>query len=293
MGTEFPWIDYELIDSGGGRKFERYGKYRLVRPDPQAIWQPALSEAEWRKADAEYARSGREGEWTFRRSLPESWTVSFRELVFRVKPTSFKHTGLFPEQAANWLWLQRLIAERGGGRVLNLFAYTGGATLAAASAGAEVAHVDASRGAIKWARENQEASGLAGRKIRWIQDDVSAFVARETRRGSRYDAVVMDPPPYGRGAAGELWKIETDLAPLVAGCMSLLSDRPLFFLVNTYASGYAHMSMRNFLEDFSGRLAGTTSPGGILESGDLLIPQSSSRRVLPCGIFARWASKNE
>ena len=279
-----PWHDYELIDSGGLRKLERFGPYSLVRPDPQAIWTPALPDSRWRDADAVYIRSGRDGTWNFKRKLPESWTVAFQELLFKVKPTAFKHTGLFPEQAVNWLWLQQLLKQRGGGKVLNLFAYTGGATLAAASAGAAVCHVDAAKGAIKWAKENQKISGLADKPIRWICDDVSVFVKRELRRGNRYDAIIMDPPPYGRGVSGELWKIEKDLAPLVDLCTKLLSDRPLFFLINSYASGYAHLSMKNFLEDYTLRF------GGRLESGDLLIPHTNSARFLPCGIYARWAA---
>ncbi len=280
------WNDYELIDSGGLRKLERFGPYSLVRPDPQAIWMPSLPDSRWMDADAVYVRNGSgEGVWSFKRKLPESWTVAFRELVFKVKPTAFKHTGLFPEQAVNWLWLQRLLKHQGRGNVLNLFAYTGGATLAAASAGAAVCHVDASKGAIKWARQNQELSGLEDKPIRWICDDVSAFVKREIRRGKSYDAIIMDPPPYGRGVSGELWKIEKDLAPLVDLCIKkLLSDRPMFFLINSYASGYAHISLRNFLEDFTSRF------GGLIESGDLFIPHTkNSARFLPCGIYARWA----
>ncbi len=282
------WRDYELIDSGGLRKLERFGSYRLVRPDPQAIWRPSLPESRWMDADAIYVRSGTgEGTWSFKRKLPSSWTVAFQELLFKVKPTAFKHTGLFPEQALNWLWLQQLLrlqGEAGNKKVLNLFAYTGGATLAAASAGASVCHVDASKGSIKWAKQNQEISGLTDKPVRWICDDVPAFVKREVRRGKRYDAIIMDPPPYGRGVSGELWKIEKDLAPLVDLCMKkILSDRPVFFLINSYASGYSHISLKNFLEDFTSRF------GGFVESGDLLIPHTNSARFLPCGIYARWS----
>ncbi len=277
------WEDYELIDSGHGRKLERYGPYTLVRPDPQAIWGTSLPESEWNRADASYVREHEEGGWHFRRPLPEHWTIRFRELCFKVKPTSFKHTGVFPEQAVNWVWLQGVLKHYGPADVLNLFAYTGGATLAAATSGARVCHVDASKGAVRWARENQQLSGLQEKPVRWIQDDVQAFVSRELRRGHRYHGIIMDPPPYGRGVSGELWKIETHLCDFVKRCARLLHDKPAFFLINGYATGYSHHSFRNLLDEQLSRY-----PGTIL-SGDMLLPHSSSGKFLPCGVFARWS----
>lgn len=276
-----------MIDSGDGRKLERYGPYILVRPDPQAIWTPALPEAEWSLADAVYIRTEGEGRWNFKKELPDAWEVRFRELAFSVRPTAFKHTGLFPEQAVNWLWFQEILRKRTKPQpqVLNLFAYTGGATLAAASSGAAVCHVDASKAAIRWARKNQEISGLNDRKIRWIHDDVTAFAGRELRRGRRYDGIIMDPPPYGRGPSGEMWKLEKNLALLMEKCMKLLSDSPAFFLINSYASGYSHHSLKNLLYGIASGF------GGELESGDLLLAHSRSERLLPCGIFARWSAE--
>jgi len=274
--------EYELIDSGDGRKLERYGAYVLSRPDPQAIWRPSLPREDWAAADAVYTRQGRTGRWDFRRPLPRSWPVAYAGLVFVVRPTEFKHTGLFPEQAANWRWFRDLLSGRRGPSVLNLFAYTGGATLSAAAAGASVCHVDAAKGAIRWARENQERSGLSDRPIRWIRDDVPAFVAREKRRGRRYDALILDPPPYGRGPDGQMWKLERDLAPLLDRALALLSEEPAFVLINGYATGYSHHSLRNLLLDLTARR------GGRVESGDLLLPHRGSVRMLPCGIFARW-----
>jgi len=273
---------YELVDSGGGRKLERYGPVLLSRPDPQAIWLPSLPPSVWKKADASYNREGHAGSWHFRKPLPESWKVAFEGLVFIVKPTRFKHTGLFPEQAPNWRWCRKRMAGREALSILNLFAYTGGATLSAASAGASVCHVDASKAAIRWARDNQKASGLSSRTVRWIQDDVAAYVRREIRRGRRYDGVIMDPPPYGRGPTGEMWKLEKDLAPLVRDCFSLLSEDPVFLLISSYASGYSHHSLRNLLTDVAGRR-------GEVESGDLLLRSSVMDRPLPCGLFARWS----
>jgi len=284
-GESALWQDYELIDSGRGEKYERYGPYTLVRPDPQAIWTPVLSDDEWVRADAVYMREGQTGTWHYRRPLPESWTMRFRELRFKVRPTSFKHTGVFPEQASNWLWIQEILKDYGASDVLNLFAYTGGATLAAAAAGARVCHVDASKGAVRWARENQRLSRLEDKSVRWIQDDVQAFVSREIRRGKKYHGIIMDPPPYGRGVSGEIWKIETHLSGLVARCSDLLSDNPAFFLINSYATGYSHFSFRNLLAEQ------VTPLGGTLSSGDMLLPHSRSNRYLPCGVYARWSGR--
>lgn len=277
-----PSADYELIDSGDGEKLERYGRVLLRRPDPQALWRKA-DPARWREAHGTFTREGRDGRWKFNKAAPEKWTIAFGGLSFHIRPTAFKHTGIFPEQAPNWDWMRAAI--RGAGRevsVLNLFGYTGGATLACAQAGARVCHVDASKASVGWARENAALSGLADRPIRWILDDAKAFVARELRRGNRYDALVMDPPAFGRGPQGDVWQIETDFVPLMEDCRKLLSDRPLFFLLNGYASGYSQLAYRfNVDHLFQGQ-------GGAVESGELTIRESLGDRLLPCGIFARW-----
>lgn len=279
-----PWDDYELIDSGHGRRLERFGEFVLDRPDPQVLWSPVLSEGEWGRADARFNRkSDGSGVWQNRRPLPERWVVRHFDLSFYVKPTIFKHTGLFPEQTVNWSWLRGLITEAGREvNVLNLFGYTGGATLAAAAAGARVTHVDASKGTIKWARENQSLSGLDDKPVRWIQDDALKFVEREIRRGRGFQGIVMDPPPYGRGPDGEMWKIEKDLTALLDLCRQLLHD-PLFILINTYAGGYSGVALHNCLLGFKDEL------GGSIEAGELTISETGSGRLLPSGIFARWS----
>lgn len=278
-----PWEDYALIDSGHGRRLERWGKFTLDRPDPQVLWKPVLSEKEWSRADARFDRKADgSGTWHTRKPLPEKWTISFEDLSFHVKPTSFKHTGLFPEQTVNWTWLKKLIGQASGEvSVLNLFGYTGGATLAAAAAGANVTHVDASKGSIKWARDNQELSGLGEKPIRWIMDDAMKFVEREVRRGRKYQGIIMDPPPYGRGPEGELWKIEKDLTVLLDHCCQLL-DNPLLALINTYATDYSGIALHNCLLDYQKAL------GGSIESGELAIQEETGNRLLPSGIFARW-----
>ncbi|MDH4101071.1 MAG: class I SAM-dependent methyltransferase, partial [Nitrospirota bacterium] len=275
------WEDYALIDSGHGRRLERWGEFTLDRPDPQVLWRPALPEKEWGKVDARFDRkSDGSGAWTFNRSLPERWNVRFEGLSFYVKPTTFKHTGLFPEQTVNWSWLRKLIGQAEGEvSVLNLFGYTGGATLAAAAAGAKVTHVDASKGSIKWARENQELSGLVDKPVRWIMDDAMKFVEREVRRGKKYQGIIMDPPPYGRGPDGELWKIEKDLTVLLEHCEKLL-EAPLFILINTYATDYSGLALHNCLLDFRRDF------GGAIESGELAIEEEAAGRLLPSGIFA-------
>ena len=234
------WKDYEVIDTSKGEKLERWGKYILLRPDPQVLWDTPKKNPAWKQLNAHYHRSKKGGgEWEFF-DLPEQWSVHYRNLTFHLKPFSFKHTGLFPEQAANWDWFSDLIQKADRPiKVLNLFAYTGGATCAAAKAGASVTHVDASKGMVTWAKENAQASGLADAPIRWIVDDCVKFVEREIRRGNHYDAIIMDPPSYGRGPTGEIWKIEEKIHPFIALCEKLLSDDPLFFLVNSYTTGLA------------------------------------------------------
>ncbi|MGN0742107.1 MAG: class I SAM-dependent methyltransferase, partial [Candidatus Fimadaptatus sp.] len=241
------WKDYEVLDTGDGEKLERWGDIVLRRPDPQAIW-PRQAPEMWRRADAHYHRSSKGGgEWEFMRRLPERWEVGYRDLRFYVRPTGFKHTGLFPEQAVNWDWMRSLIERRGGARVLNLFGYTGGATVACARAGAEVCHVDAAKGMVLWAKENRELSGVPETSVRWMIDDALKFVQREKRRGRTYDGLLMDPPSYGRGPGGEVWKLENELYGLVEECAGVLSDRPLFFLINSYTTGLQPAVLSNML----------------------------------------------
>lgn len=286
------WKDYQLLDSGGGEKLEYWDKQLLRRPDPQAIWSEKAKTPLWNKADAVYNRSNKGGgSWDIKnKAMPDRWQVKYRELVFNIKPMGFKHTGLFPEQATNWDWFSNLIKNAGRPvRVLNLFAYTGGATVAALSAGAEVVHVDASKGMVSWAKENVVSSGLADAPVRYIVDDVKKFVARELRRGREYDAVIMDPPSYGRGPSGELWKIEDELYPLISDCVKLLSDKPLFFLINAYTTGLTSTIIKNSLE-----LALCSRKGGTVLADEIGIPMTEKGGMpLPCGISCRWeADKN-
>jgi 23S rRNA (cytosine1962-C5)-methyltransferase len=269
--------DYELLDSGLETKLERYGDIVLARPDPQALWDKAQSEEEWTKAQGRYERDGREGKW-IEKDLPKNWQIEFGGLQFLIKPTSFKHTGLFPEQLSNWEW----VANKKPTEVLNLFGYTGGATLAAAKSGAKVTHVDASKTAVAWARENAALSGLEEKPIRWIIEDALLFVKREIKRGAKYDGIIMDPPAFGHGPKNELWKIEEDFVELVKLCGELLSDKPLFFLINGYAAGYSPLAFAYNLEFLQKKF------GGEIEYGDLTIAETSGRQ-LPCGIFARWS----
>ncbi|MCI8477219.1 MAG: SAM-dependent methyltransferase [Oscillospiraceae bacterium] len=280
------WTDYELIDCSRGEKLERWGDYTLVRPDPQAIWDTPRSHPSWRRPDARYARSATGGGQWEKHSLPAHWEIHWDSLTFLVKPMSFKHTGLFPEQAANWAFVQEQIAKAGRPiSVLNLFAYTGGATVACAAAGASVCHVDAAKGMVAWAKENARASGLEGAPIRWIVDDCGKFVARELRRGRRYDAVIMDPPSYGRGPSGEIWKLEEQLFPFVALAAQVLSDHPLFFLINSYTTGLAPSVLTYLLETLI-----TKQHGGRTESAELGLPVSETGLNLPCGATGRWTS---
>lgn len=296
--------DYELLDSGDGMKLERFGKIVVSRPDPQALWRKGLTDSDWAKADARFAKEkgvltdGEEkGRWLTTPGLPEKWDIKYGDVTMIIKLTPFKHTGLFPEQLSNWKWSYDLIqkaiksgykgsAEGELPAVLNLFGYTGGASLEAAVAGAHVTHVDASKAAITWANDNAEASGLKEKPIRWILEDAAGFVKREVRRGKKYDAIIMDPPSFGRGAKGEIWKIEEDFLNLLEDCFKLLSDKPLFFIINGYAAGYSALAYENNLKGLIGRF------GGSLECGELTIEESGREmRLLPCGIVARW--KNE
>ena len=275
-----PSAGYELIDSGGEEKLERFGEVVLARPDPQALWKKGREE-EWGKANGRFEREGRDGKWTGK--LPKEWPVEFGGLTFLIKPTSFKHTGLFPEQLSNWQWGSELIKNAGREiSVLNIFGYTGGATLASAQAGASVTHVDASKTSVAWARENAKLSGLQEKPIRWITDDAITFLKREIKRGVKYDAVVMDPPAFGHGPDGEVWKFEENFLELLKLVQEVLSDKPLFVLVNGYAAGYSPLAFAYNLESFVKKY------GGSIEYGDLSIAESNSDRVLPCGIFARW-----
>lgn len=276
--------DYELLDSGAGLKFERYGDFTMVRPDPEALWQKSLSQKEWDKRDLEFVRTGTRTKWITRDGVPNSWNIEFGDFTFKIHPSSFKHTGLFPEQLSNWKWMEKIIKnEKRKVKVLNLFAYTGGATLACAKAGAEVAHIDGSKTAVAWARENAELSGLKDMPIRWIVEDVVAFLKREIKRGNKYDAIIMDPPAFGHGPKDELWKIEEHFLELMNLCKGVLSEQPLFVLINGYTAGYSPIAYENNLKDIMSEYKGT------IEIGELVIEESTPRHhLLPCGIFARW-----
>ncbi|NCB28512.1 MAG: SAM-dependent methyltransferase [Clostridia bacterium] len=280
------WKDYAVLDCGGGEKVERWGNQVLVRPDPQAIWPRDPQCRAWAQAHATYHRSSAGGgSWDIKK-LPAQWQIHYRELTFNLKPMSFKHTGLFPEQAANWDFIDRTIrAAKRPVSVLNLFAYTGGATLAAAAAGASVCHVDASKGMTQWARENAASSSLADKPIRWIVDDCKKFIEREIRRGRRYDAIIMDPPSYGRGPSGETWKIEDDVADFVALASGVLSDNPLFVLISSYSTGLAPSVMRYLLG-----ITVAKKYGGTIDAQELGLPVESTGLVLPCGSSARWVA---
>lgn len=278
------WKDYEVIDTSAGEKLERWGKYLLVRPDPQVIWNTPKKHSGWKKRNGHYHRSNKGGgEWEFF-GLPEEWSIRYGELTFRLKPFSFKHTGLFPEQAANWDWFSALIKDAGRPiKVLNLFAYTGGATLSAAKAGASVTHVDASKGMVNWAKENAASSRLTNAPIRWLVDDCVKFVEREIRRGNHYDAVIMDPPSYGRGPGGEIWKMEESIFPFLTLVSQLLSDKPLFVLLNSYTTGLQPAVLSYMMNTvFTNRF------GGHVEAGEIGLPVAESSLILPCGASGRW-----
>ena len=286
------WKDYKVIATGDGEKLERWGDYLLVRPDPQVIWDSNKQNPGWKKMNGHYHRSSKGGgEWEFF-DLPKEWEIHYKELTFRLKPFSFKHTGLFPEQATNWDWFSNLIRDtlaKEPGRqikVLNLFAYTGGATLAAANAGAHVTHVDASKGMVTWAKENAVASGLGEKPIRWLVDDCVKFVEREIRRGNKYDAIIMDPPSYGRGPKGEIWKIEDSIYPFVQLTTQILADEPLFFLINSYTTGLQPAVLLYMIN-----LAVVKNFGGSVEANEIGLPVKDTGLVLPCGASGRWQNK--
>lgn len=280
------WKDYEVLDCSKGEKLERWGDYLLIRPDPQVIWDSPRSHKGWKRPDGHYHRSSKGGgEWEFF-DLPKQWDIRYRDLTFHLKPFSFKHTGLFPEQAANWDWFSQKIRQANRPiKILNLFAYTGGATVAAAQAGASVTHVDASKGMVGWAKENAKSSGLEHAPIRWIVDDCVKFVEREIRRGNHYDAIIMDPPSYGRGPKGEIWKIEDSIHPFIKLCARLLSEQPLFFLINSYTTGLAPSVLSYMLS-----LEVCLTHGGFVQSEEIGLPVSGSGLILPCGASGRWST---
>lgn len=284
------WKDYEVIDTSNGEKLERWGKYILVRPDPQVIWDTKHEAKQWKKLNGHYHRSAKGGgEWEFF-DLPKEWEIKYRELTFHLKPFSFKHTGLFPEQAVNWDWCRDKIVEAKKKnpnreiRVLNLFAYTGGATVSAAAAGAKVTHVDASKGMVTWAKENAVSSGLADAPIRWLVDDCVKFVEREIRRGNKYDGIIMDPPSYGRGPKGEIWKIEESVFPFMNLAAELLSDDAIFYLINSYTTGLQPAVLSYMLNTIIAK-----KRGGVVEAEEIGLPVSSNGLVLPCGASGRWS----
>lgn len=279
--------DYELLDSGEGEKLERYGKYVMSRPDPEAIWRKSLPKTVWNDASLKFIREGNKAKWVKKSDVPTDWTISFGSFNFLITPSSFKHTGLFPEQLSNWQWMAGLIEKNKNSyknniKVLNLFAYTGGATIACARAGAEVCHVDGSKKACDSARKNAELSNLKDAPIRWIVEDCLKFLRREAKRGSKYDCIIMDPPSFGHGPKDELWKIEDDFLELMDLCKQILSDKPLFVLINGYTAGYSAIAYENNL-----RLM-LEKNSGLFEMGELAIRESGGNRLLPCGIFARW-----
>lgn len=278
------WKDYEVIDTSDGEKLERWGDYILVRPDPQVIWNTPKNAAGWKKHNGHYHRSNKGGgEWEFF-NMPDVWQIGYNNLKFNLQPFKFKHTGLFPEQAVNWEWFSAKIRDaKRPVKVLNLFAYTGGATLAAASAGASVTHVDASKGMVTWAKENAASSGLSQAPVRWLVDDCVKFVEREIRRGNKYDGIIMDPPSYGRGPKGEIWKIEEKIHPFIQLCANLLTDEPLFFLINSYTTGLQPAVLSYMINtEVVGRF------GGKVDAQEIGLPVSSNGLVLPCGASGRW-----
>lgn len=279
------WKEYEIIDMASGEKLEKWGNITLIRPDPQIIWKEKTYPNKWKTADAKYKRSNTGGgNWEYNKNLPKSWQIKYKNLTFNIKPMGFKHTGLFPEQAVNWDWMiEKIKSEKREIKVLNLFAYTGGATVACLSAGASVCHVDSSKGMVSWAKENVTSSNLQDKKVRYIIDDVIKFVNREIRRGNKYDAIIMDPPSYGRGSNGEVWQFEENINDLVNLCTKVLSDNPLFFLINSYTTGISSKVLENIL-----KINIKNKYKGKYTSGEIGLPMSNSDLVLPCGIFGRW-----
>ncbi len=282
------WTDYELLDCSEGERLERWGDIILIRPDPQVIWSTPKTHPMWKKADARYVRSKEGGgHWEYKKQLPEFWKLNYKDLSFKISPTGFKHTGLFPEQAVNWDAMREKIQSAGQKiKVLNLFAYTGGATLASAAAGASVCHVDAAKGMVHWARENAELSGLSEKPVRWIVDDCTKFVGREIRRGNFYDAIILDPPSYGRGPGGEVWKLEDQIYDLLSLCSGVLTEKPLFVLLNSYTTGLSASTMAYVLGATMKKFGGTVS------AEEIGLPVTETGMVLPCGSSAIWTSKD-
>ena len=278
------WKEYEILDMANGEKLERWGEYKLIRPDPQIIWKEKSFPEKWNKVNARYNRSKTGGgNWDFKTKLPAAWKVKYKNLTFNIKPMGFKHTGLFPEQAVNWDWMiDKIENAKRPIKVLNLFAYTGGATVACLSAGASVCHVDSSKGMVSWAKENVVSSGLEKAQVRYIVDDVIKFVQREIRRGNKYDAIIMDPPSYGRGTSGEVWQFENNISDLVKLCTQVLSDTPLFFLINSYTTGISAEVLSNILK------INLKQYQGKITAGEIGLPMKNSNLILPCGIYGKW-----
>ncbi len=285
MNIAREWEDYKIIDMADGQKLEKWGKIILSRPDPQIVWKNKSFPEEWKKADATYYRSkSGGGSWEYKNKLPQLWQIKYKDLTFNIKPMGFKHTGLFPEQAVNWDWMRSKIEQsKKEVKVLNLFAYTGGATVACLASGASVCHIDSSKGMVMYAKENVQSSGLADRKVRYIVDDVVKFVKREIRRGNKYDGIVMDPPSYGRGANGEVWQFEDNIYELVELCKQVLSDTPIFFLINSYTTGISSTILENILN-----LTVASKYKGKVSSGEIGLPMENSKLILPSGIYGRW-----
>ena len=279
------WNDYKILDMANRQKLERWGNVILSRPDPQIIWKDKSFPDKWKMVNATYNRSkSGGGSWEYNKQIPKNWQIKYKNLTFNIKPMGFKHTGIFPEQAVNWDWMMEKIAKsKREIKVLNLFAYTGGATVACLASGASVCHVDSSKGMVSWAKENVVSSGLEDKKIRYIVDDVNKFVSREIRRNNKYDAIIMDPPSYGRGANGEVWQFENNIYDLVQLCTKVLSDNPLFFLINSYTTGISSTVLENILN-----LTVAKNHIGKITSGEIGLPMENSKLILPCGIYARW-----
>ena len=282
------WKEYTILDMADGQKLEKWGDVIMARPDPQIIWKNKSYPEKWNEINAEYHRSKEGGGfWEFNKKIPQKWQIKYKNLTFNIKPMGFKHTGLFPEQAVNWDWMIEKIKKEKDVKVLNLFAYTGGATVACLSAGASVCHVDSSKGMTQWAKDNVQSSNLVDKSVRFIVDDVIKFVNREIRRGNKYDAIIMDPPSYGRGANGEIWQFENNIYELVELCSKVLSDNPLFFLINSYTTGISSKVLENILN-----ITIAKNNKGIVESGEIGIPMQNSKLVLPCGIYGRYEGRN-
>ena len=291
------WKEYKILDMANGQKLERWGNVVLSRPDPQIVWKDKSFPGKWKEINATYHRSKTGGgSWEFNKKMPKQWQIHYKNLTFNIKPMGFKHTGIFPEQAVNWDWMMDKIQSEikttnREVKVLNLFAYTGGATVACLYAGASVCHVDSSKGMVAWAKENVVSSRLQERPVRYIVDDVVKFVQREIRRGNKYDAIIMDPPSYGRGTNGEVWKFEENLPMLIEICMQVLSDNPLFFLINSYTTGTSSMVLENLLKMNMRKKYGKRADDGIFENGEVGLPMTDSDFILPCGIYSKWVKK--